>query len=205
MSEEKNIHEAIVAVMKEVGYVQKQKAAELRYTFAGEAALIAALRPPMVEHGIYMAVIEIKDIQTLQYTTKSGTSMFKVSLVAVIRFTHAPSGTFTDVMATGEGADSGDKSFNKALTGAYKYALRETFCIETGDDPDKYPSEEMVAETLPTKNVELVHILMEAGKAATKEEAVKKLGAAYGEVGITKLETMSAEQWPKLKAALGLK
>src|SRR3972149_6659785 len=28
------------------------------------------------------------------------------------------------------------------MTGLHKYAMRQTFCIETGDDPDKHLSEE---------------------------------------------------------------
>ena len=37
----------------------------------------------------------------------------------------------------------GDKSQNKALTVAKKYALRQTFCIATGDDPENESSEGM--------------------------------------------------------------
>lgn len=140
--EHKNIHEAINAIMNDVGYVKKQRAANLNYSFAGEAALIAAIRPSMVENGVYMHVQQIKDVKRENYTTKSGTAMVNSLLTAVIRFTHASSGTFIDVEATSEGSDAGDKSANKAMTGAYKYALRQTFCIETGDDPDKFPSEE---------------------------------------------------------------
>ena len=33
----------------------------------------------------------------------------------------------------------------KALTGAYKYALRQAFLLETGDDPDRQPSHEQEA------------------------------------------------------------
>jgi hypothetical protein len=33
----------------------------------------------------------------------------------------------------------------KALTGAYKYFLRQTFLIETGDDPDRYASADQEA------------------------------------------------------------
>jgi hypothetical protein len=140
-----NVHQAINQVMNFVGYVQKQKAAQLNYTYAGEAALISALRPQMVEAGLYVAVVAIKDVVRGQYTTAKGSVMNSVDLVAVIRFTHAPSATFIDVEALGSGADSGDKASNKALTGAYKYALRQTFCIETGDDPDNHVSEPRAA------------------------------------------------------------
>lgn len=136
-----NIHTAINAIMQSVGYVQKQKSGGLNYSFAGEAVLIAALRPAMVEQGVYMAVVALSDIRRGEYTTAKGSVMQMVDLTATVRFAHALSGTFIDVVALGSGADTGDKASNKALTGAYKYALRQTFCIETGDDPDDAPSQ----------------------------------------------------------------
>ena len=141
----KSIHEAISAVMGEVGYVKKTKSGGLNYSFAGEAALISALRPAMVEQGIYMHVLEVRGITRENYITKSGTAMVNTVIQAVVRFTHAPTGTSIDVAAVGEGSDAGDKGANKAMTGLYKYALRQTFCIETGDDPDKFASEEREA------------------------------------------------------------
>lgn len=132
----KNIHEAIAATYREVGYVQKTRSQALNYSFAGEAALIEALRPTMVENGIYMSVVGISDVQHETYQTSRGATMNRVTLVATVRFTHAPSDTSIDVLSVGEGADSGDKASPKAATGAFKYALRQTFCIETGNDPD---------------------------------------------------------------------
>ena len=45
---------ALNAVMGAVGYVQKaqQMSQGMRYRYAGEADIIAALRPSMVEHGL---------------------------------------------------------------------------------------------------------------------------------------------------------
>lgn len=141
MIDHKNIHEAINAVMGEVGYVKKQKSNDVKYTFAGEAALISALRPAMVEHGIYMHVSKIENVSREHLTTKSGSQMVNTLTTGIVRFTHTPSGTSVDSWATGEGFDSGDKSANKAMTGLYKYAMRQTFCIETGDDPDTFSAE----------------------------------------------------------------
>lgn len=139
---ESNIFTAIIAVMSQIGYVKKQRSPNLNYSFAGEAALIAALRPDMVEQGIFMTVSKISNVVQREYTTAKGTAMVNVSLVLTLKFYHAPSGTFIEVEAAGEGSDTGDKATAKAMTAAYKYALRETFCIETGDDPDKDPSGE---------------------------------------------------------------
>jgi hypothetical protein len=148
MIEHKNIHEAINGVMEEVGYVKKSRSAGVSYSFAGEAALIAAIRPAMVEHGIYMHVAKIESITRENVTTKNGAQMVNTLISAVIRFTHSASGSSIDSASTGEGFDSGDKSANKAMTGLYKYAMRQTFCIETGDDPDKQHEERKPEMTL---------------------------------------------------------
>jgi len=37
----------------------------------------------------------------------------------------------------GSGFDTAEKTVYKAMTGAYKYFLRQLFCIETGDDPER--------------------------------------------------------------------
>jgi hypothetical protein len=138
---ERDIHAAILAVMREVGYVQKERKDGLNYSFAGERALIAALRPSMIDHGIYMAVVEYREIDRSDYMTANQKPMNSTSVHGVVRFTHVPTGTFVDVASIGEGADNGDKSANKAATGMYKYAIRQTFMIETGDDPDATPSD----------------------------------------------------------------
>ena len=148
-----NIDTALLAIYGEVGYVQKKGKGGLNYTFAGEAALIEAVRPQMVKAGVTMRVTEILDVRHEAYQTTKGSSMNRVTLTAVVRFTHAESQTWVDCQARGEGADVGDKASAKALTGAFKYALRETFCIETGDDPDNHPSEEQ--ERAPERGPEL--------------------------------------------------
>lgn len=137
-----DINTAIAAVYREVGYVQKKRSAGLNYSYAGEAALIEAIRPAMVENGIFAAVTRIDGLEHESFVSKSGTAMNRVMLVATVRFTHGPTATSIDVQAVGEGTDSGDKAAFKASTGAYKYALRQTFCIETGDDPDSTSSAE---------------------------------------------------------------
>lgn len=141
-----NIHTAIGKVYAKVGYVQKTRTQGLNYSFAGERDLIEALRPALVDEGIYMHVAAVNDLRQEMFTTKNGTPMCRATLVATVRFTHSASHTWIDVVAGGEGMDSGDKALPKAMTGAYKYALRQTFCIETGDDPDTFSSQSQQRE-----------------------------------------------------------
>lgn len=190
MVEHKSIHEAINAVMGEVGYVQKQRGANLTYTFAGEAALIQAIRPSMVEHGIYPSVQKIYTISREPYTTAKGTQMTNTVIHGVVRFAHV-TGSFVDVEACGEGSDSGDKSANKAMTGLYKYAMRQTFCIETGDDPDKDASEERTpkAQKPPEKKETHPPSADEVDAQGAKAKFAKAFNAAT-KAGIKNLPTI---------------
>ena len=151
MTEHKDIGQAIAAVMAEVGYVQKETTAALRYSFASEAGLIHALRPAMVKHGIFCYVSAVLDVKQDTFETAKGSVLNRATVRGTVRFTHAPTGTSIDAHATGEGMDMGDKSVNKASTGMLKYALRQTFLIETGDDPDAFSSEEQ-EQVAPVKS-----------------------------------------------------
>ena len=135
--EHKDVNAAILYVMERVEYIQKESSPQLKYTFAGEAGLIRALRPEMLHAGLFLHVVEAELLKRGQYTTSRGGTMQSTLVRLKGRLTHGPSGTHLDVEAIGEGADVGDKGAPKAMTGAYKYLLRETFCLETGDDPDK--------------------------------------------------------------------
>jgi hypothetical protein len=135
----KDIYEAINRVMSKVGYVQKETNKNLRYSFASESALIAALRPAMVEEGIVMLPKAYDNITSEEYLTgERQTKMKNISLTGHFILHHWPSNTEAEISTRGEGADSGDKANNKAMTGSFKYGLRQAFVIETGDDPDMY-------------------------------------------------------------------
>jgi len=132
-----NIHTAILEVMKQVGYVQKEGAPGLNYTFASERALIEALRPAMIEAGITMYVAATDELREGEVLTKKGSVAQYARVLLSVVFTHATSETSIRVQVPGGAMDWGDKAISKALTMAYKYALRQTFIIETGDDPDR--------------------------------------------------------------------
>lgn len=139
-----NIHEAKIAVMAAVEYVQKTGKMEqgARYKYVTVDEVIANLRPAMVEHGIHFSPTAMQVMHQEQYTTNKGALMNRVILGVAYRLSHI-GGSFEDGFAVGEASDSGDKACNKAMTAAKKYALLQSFCLETGeDDPDHDPSSE---------------------------------------------------------------
>jgi len=139
MTKHTSLAAAQLAVMKEVSYVQKKGKVgdgKFSYTYAGEAELIAQIRPAMVENGIVMYPTTCQHISNEEYTTARGSRVSIFLGTRVFAFHHVDTGETAFVEVFAEASDGGDKRASKAMTLAKKYALREFFLIETGDDPD---------------------------------------------------------------------
>jgi hypothetical protein len=135
------LQKAKLAVNADVGYCLKTTSKGLNYSYASEAELIAALRPAMTEHGLTIDPVDMELVSRTEYQTARKHTMFTSIIKCTYRLQHV-SGTHEDIVVFGEGADIGDKGLPKAMTCALKYALRQSFLIETGDDPDKFISQE---------------------------------------------------------------
>lgn len=142
MSGKPTLADAVLAVMKAVPYVQKSKAKNLNYTFASEAELINRLHDAMLEAGLSFSPTGMELLLHEQYQTAKGSAMNHVIVRCSYLLHHAPSDGRKTIQTLGEASDTGDKAVPKAMTCAFKYALREMFLIETGDDPDTQPSDQ---------------------------------------------------------------
>jgi len=125
--------------MEEVPYLQKTHSKGLGYSFASEAELIQKLRPAMVRHGITLRPDAMQRIESGEYTTSNGKTMRFV--VILVDYVFSFGNEVEHVQVFGEAADTSDKAMPKAMTLALKYALRQFFLIETGDDPDHVAAE----------------------------------------------------------------
>lgn len=142
LTPEQQLFTAWNAVMGEVGFVAKTgKNKEQGYSFAGEADILRELRPHMQTHGLMIAPVQIVREDKSNYQTKNGALMHVTEVQVVYRLYHI-GGAWIDIPMSGKGADTGDKDVSKALTGAFKYALRQAFALETGNDPDATSPEE---------------------------------------------------------------
>lgn len=140
----RTLAEALARIYADGGrYVQKtgQMQGVARYSYAKEGDFIATVRPLMEAHGVTIRPVAQQVITNEVFQRKNGGDAYRVVILVTFELMHS-SGDKASVQAFGEGQDSGDKAFNKAMTGAMKYALRQTFCVETGDDPDDTPSAE---------------------------------------------------------------
>lgn len=167
-----SLQEARLAVMQEVAYVQKTVKGQLQYSFAGEAEVIRSLRPAMVKHGITVSPVSIDVLSETEYTTgrnQTRMGLLLAQIVYAFRFREETE----EVVVLAEASDMGDKRGPKVMTIGLKYALRQFFLIETGDDPD-----EVVAHR-NSANIEVFRRAISAIASASSNERLDKLAGEF--------------------------
>ena len=131
--QELNLREKFAEVRRRLGYVQKRGHNERHnYSYVTAADLAGSVGDILAELG----VVVIPQLQSISTETPRSSSDRIARVVMNYRFVDARSGEELSVRVAGEGADAGDKAPYKAMTGALKYALLQSFLLSTGDDPE---------------------------------------------------------------------
>lgn len=155
--EAKRIYTAIVEIMDDIKSIGKDRYNKMQsYSFRGIDDVYNALQPALIKHKVF-CVPTVNSVKREDGVSAKGTPL-KYTIVDVdYEFTSAEDGSSVKISMSGEAMDSGDKSLNKALSAAYKYACFQLFCIPT--ENESHDSEE---DTYEYK------------KGAPKQEAVKQ-------------------------------
>ena len=131
--QELNLREKFAEVRRRLGYVQKRGHNERHnYSYVTAADLAGSVGDILAGLG----VVVIPQLQSISTETPRSSSDRIARVVMNYRFIDARSGEELTVRVPGEGADPGDKAPYKAMTGALKYALLQSFLLSTGDDPE---------------------------------------------------------------------
>jgi len=132
--------EAVCAVMAEVGYVTGTgRNTDQGYGYTSDADLLRPLQAAMSSHGLMLSPVSVEMIR--EPRMKEGrngpyqSGSFNHAIVTY-QLRHR-AGEVIQIQAPGCGFDTLDKAPYKAMTGAYKYALRQLFAIPTGDDAER--------------------------------------------------------------------
>jgi len=132
------IFAAICAVMKDIDFIGKDRSNDFqRYKFRGIDDCYNAVHGPLTKHGVFIVptVLE-RDFREYEKTgDKAGGMLFYTTLKVSHKF-YAEDGSYVEAVTYGEAMDSGDKSTNKAMSAAMKYAILEVFAIPTEGDND---------------------------------------------------------------------
>jgi len=130
-----SIYKKIPAIMAEVGHIAKTRKNQGQgYSFRGIDDFYLAVQPLFAKHGVFVAPSVINEARE-ERASKSGGVMIYSILRVVFTF-WADDGTYFTCTTVGEAMDSGDKSANKAMSAAMKYALMQVFCVPTEEDND---------------------------------------------------------------------
>ena len=130
-----NLRQKLAEVRRRIGYIQKRGHNErFNYSYVTAADIAGSVGDILSELG----VVVIPCLQNITYESTPGrgetTRMARV--VMAYTFSDVDSGEEIVAKVAGQGLDSGDKAPYKAMTGALKYALLQSFLLATGDDPE---------------------------------------------------------------------
>lgn len=147
---ENKIYGAIVATMKDIGAIGKNDTNKFdNYKFRGIDAVYNALQPAMIKNGIFVIPNLIEIVQTDRLSRK-GESMIHTRVEVEYSF-YADDGSCVKATVPGEAMDRSDKSANKAMSAAYKYACFQTFSIPTEDFSDADTESPEAGTTAPVQ------------------------------------------------------
>jgi hypothetical protein len=131
------VHEAVTAVMGDVGAVRKDgRNNQQNFNFRGVDAVVNACSPAMRKHGLTCHPSKVEHRPSGKQLS-GGKMATSVDVVVDYTFTGPEGDTFTSQVVA-EAFDLGDKATAKAMSVALRTCLLQTFMLPTDDtDPDE--------------------------------------------------------------------
>jgi len=132
-----NLRQKLAEVRRRIGYIQKRGFNERNnYSYVTAADLAGAVGDILAELG----VVIVPRLESITYEPNPGgrTEVARAAqVVMAYTFADVDTGDEITTKVAGQGLDAGDKAPYKAMTGALKYALLQSFLLATGDDPEE--------------------------------------------------------------------
>lgn len=151
------IYQRMCEAMADIEAIGKDKFnPQQKFKYRGIDDVMNALFPIFQRHKLFLAP-EVLEQHREERASKSGGNLI-YSILKVRYSMYTDDGSHVSAVVIGEGMDSADKSSNKAMAVAMKYAIFQLFCIPTEDmakdDPDGYspdpvPVKVTKAQTVP--------------------------------------------------------
>jgi hypothetical protein len=130
-----NLRQKLAEVRRRIGYVQKRGHNQRsNYSYVTAADIAGSIGDILAELGR----VVIATLEDISYESAAGRGEATRIARLVMTYTFADVDSGEEIMAkvAGQGLDPGDKAPYKAMTGALKYALLQSFLLATGDDPE---------------------------------------------------------------------
>jgi hypothetical protein len=131
-----SLKQKLAEVRRRICYIQKRGHNErFNYSYVTAADIAGAVGDALAD----LEVVVIPRLESISHENISPNQGYPDRLTRVVMtytFMDVNSAEELTVKMPGEGRDPGDKGPYKAMTGALKYALLQSFLIATGDDPE---------------------------------------------------------------------
>lgn len=168
-----NIYQSIAKIMQEAGAISKGRKNEQQgYKFRGIDDVYNEFNPHLAANGVFFCP-NVLDMKREERVTQKGGNL--IYTILTVQFdVYAADGTSVRLVTIGEAMDSGDKSANKAMSAAFKYALMELFCIPTEDEKDtEAQTHDVAPKNSAVLNPSNVPTQVQTATAITKERAAE--------------------------------
>lgn len=195
-----NIFESLNKVMEEVGAIGKNSRNSTQgYLYRGIDAVMNALQPALVNNKVFVVPEVLEHTREERTTSKGGVLLY--SIIKVKYHFYAEDGSEVTATVIGEGMDSSDKSSNKAMSVAFKYACFQVLCIPTEEmldseasDPINDADKKTVEEKKPTciTGEQKAQILAECNRTGVKPSEVAKM------FNLSEIDDIPESQFAKL-------
>ncbi len=132
------VYAAINAIQEELsvtGITKSRRNKQQGYDFRGIDDVYNVVSPLLAKHHLCI-LPRVLTRECMEKQSKSGGSLFYTVLEVEFDFVCSLDGSKHTVRTVGEAMDSADKSSNKAMSAAYKYAVMQAFAIPTEGDND---------------------------------------------------------------------
>ena len=145
------IFKQIPKIIDEIGAIEKNRKGDgINYKFRGIDDIYFALQPLLAKHQVFFAPKVLSEKRE-EKASRSGGIITTTILQMEYTF-YAEDGSSFKVSTIGEAMDTSDKSANKAMSAALKYAILELFCIPTEEEKDtEYRNHEPVSIQKPSE------------------------------------------------------
>ena len=131
-----NLRQKLAEVRRRIGYVQKRGHNErFNYSYVTAADIAGSVGDLLAELGV-VVIPRLEEISYESAGVNRGDAIRMARVVMAYTFADVDSGEEIIAKVAGQGLDPGDKAPYKAMTGALKYALLQSFLLATGDDPE---------------------------------------------------------------------
>ena len=149
------IYGKIADCMRQLGAIGKDSYnQQQKFSYRGVDAVMNALNPVLTANHVF-CVPEVLEQHREERQTRNGGNLI-YSILKICYTLYAEDGSSVSATVIGEGMDSADKSSNKAMSVAYKYAMFQIFSIPTEEmadtDADTPPESTPKADNKDARN-----------------------------------------------------